>query len=62
MTRGDKIRQMPDKELCKIISDNGYGTWCSGNVKCVELGYVIVEDACDKCVMRWLAEEVESDA
>lgn len=66
LTRGDRIRAMPDEQLAlKILSEGGDGVavgYCRNNGKCkgIDLENEEIPDArCVECIKKWLKEVPE---
>ena len=59
MTNGDKIRAMTDEELAKMVSNHVCRIVKPDGKDCPKGFYF---GKCDKCVIAWLKQEVQSDA
>ena len=66
LSRGDRVRAMPDEQLAlKILSEGGDGVaigYCRNNGKCkdIDLENEAIPDAwCVECIKKWLKEVPE---
>ena len=64
MTNGDRIRQLTDDELAKIIASEFTSElvpFCKNYKKCdaiLDSGKIIPEEMCIECALEYLKEEV----
>ena len=59
MSNADRIRQMTDEELAKLLNyvDTNICDFCASKLS--NTYYDCEEESCEKCVLAWLKQEVQ---
>lgn len=58
ITNGDRIRNMTDEELAKLLNDVDTNICNFCTAQYTNTYYYCEEESCEKCVLAWLKQEV----